>query len=119
MAVLNRVCDDRHRSIRELNPDIPDWLEAVIDRLLAKHPADRFQTAAEVADLLERRAGPRSAADGRSAPVVPGVPGPLKPKLDFDLPVAKTPHRSRRKLAVAAGLALLAIAGLGAWRRRG
>ena len=54
MAVLKRVCDDRHRPIRELNPDVPDWLEAMIDRLLAKDPADRFQTATEVADLLER-----------------------------------------------------------------
>ena len=54
MAVLKRVCEVRHRPIRELNPDVPDWLEATIDRLLAKEPADRFQTAAEVADLLEK-----------------------------------------------------------------
>ena len=54
MAVLKRVCDMRHRPIREVNPDVPDWLEAIIDRLLAKDPADRFQTAARVADLLER-----------------------------------------------------------------
>src|SRR5262249_56669734 len=31
------------------------WLEAVVARLLAKDPADRFQTAAEVAALLSRR----------------------------------------------------------------
>ena len=54
MAVMKRVCDVRHRSIREINPDVPTWLEATIDRLLAKEPADRFQTAAEVADVLER-----------------------------------------------------------------
>ena len=54
MAVLKRVCDVRHRPIREINPDVPAWLEATIDRLLAKEPADRFQTAAEVADLLEQ-----------------------------------------------------------------
>jgi serine/threonine protein kinase len=54
MAVLRRVCEDTPRSLREVNPDVPDWLEALIARLHAKAPADRFQTAAEVADLLGR-----------------------------------------------------------------
>ena len=36
-----------------LNPDVPAWLEALIARLMAKNPADRFDSAAEVADLLE------------------------------------------------------------------
>jgi serine/threonine protein kinase len=114
MAVLKRVCDDRHRSIRELDPDIPDWLEAVIDRLLAKDPADRFQTAAEVADLLERGLAHVQQPTAVPRPVVPGVPGPSLPKLDFDLPVSKPAHRPRRKLAAAAGFVLLALAGLGA-----
>jgi YVTN family beta-propeller protein len=35
-----------------VNPQIPDWLAAIIDRLHAKNPAERFQTAAEVAELL-------------------------------------------------------------------
>jgi len=114
MAVLKRVCDDRHRSIRELDPDIPDWLEAVIDRLLAKDPADRFQTAAEVADLLERGLAHVQQPTTVPRPEVPGVPGASLPVLDFDQPVAKTPHRPRRKLAVAAGVVLLALAGLDA-----
>ncbi|HKI19154.1 MAG TPA: protein kinase, partial [Isosphaeraceae bacterium] len=54
LAVLKRVCEIPHRAVRELNADVPDWLEAVIDRLLAKEPADRFHTATDVADLLER-----------------------------------------------------------------
>jgi serine/threonine protein kinase len=52
MAVLRRVCDERPRPVRSLNPDVPIWLAAVIERMLAKKPADRFQTAEEVADLL-------------------------------------------------------------------
>jgi serine/threonine protein kinase len=52
VAVLRRVCDDVPRPIREVNPDIPAELVAIIDRLLAKEPADRFQTAEEVSDLL-------------------------------------------------------------------
>ena len=54
MAVLRRVCEDNPRALQEINPDIPAWLAGIIDKLLAKAPADRFQSAAEVADLLER-----------------------------------------------------------------
>jgi serine/threonine protein kinase len=52
IAALRRVCDDTPRPIRETNPEIPAWLVEIIDRLLAKKPDERFQTAAEVADLL-------------------------------------------------------------------
>jgi serine/threonine protein kinase len=53
-GILRRITDDEPRPIRDINPEIPDWLEAVICRLHAKLPADRFQTPGEVADLLER-----------------------------------------------------------------
>lgn len=49
---IRRVCDDTPRPIREVNADVPDWLTNIIDRLLAKRPEDRFQTAHEVAQLL-------------------------------------------------------------------
>jgi WD40 repeat protein len=52
MATLKRVCEQRPRPIRDLNPDIPDWLIKIIDRLHAKDPADRYGSAAEVAALL-------------------------------------------------------------------
>jgi WD40 repeat protein len=52
MAVLRRVCDDPPRPIRVDRPEVPAWLEGIIAKLLAKDPAARFQTAAEVATLL-------------------------------------------------------------------
>jgi hypothetical protein len=52
LGVLRRVCDDAPRPIREVNPEIPEWLEAIVNKLLAKDPAERLQTAAEVANLL-------------------------------------------------------------------
>ncbi len=52
MGVLKRVSDDTPRPVRDINPDIPDWLSAIIDKLHAKTPAERFQSAAEVAELL-------------------------------------------------------------------
>ena len=53
MAVLKRVCDDTPRAIRETNPEIPDWLVAIVTKLHAKDPAERFPSAAEVAELLK------------------------------------------------------------------
>jgi serine/threonine-protein kinase len=52
IGVIRRVCDDSPRPIREINPDIPEWLCAIIDRLLAKAPQDRYASADEVAELL-------------------------------------------------------------------
>jgi serine/threonine protein kinase len=54
VAVLRRVSDDTPRSVREINPEIPEWLEAIVARLHAKSPSDRYQTALEVTELLSR-----------------------------------------------------------------
>src|SRR5262249_21895726 len=55
MAVLKRVCEETPTPIRETNPDVPDWLVAIIDKLHAKDPASRYQTAEEVAELLNQQ----------------------------------------------------------------
>ncbi|HEY7425271.1 MAG TPA: serine/threonine-protein kinase, partial [Gemmataceae bacterium] len=52
LAVIRRVCDEKPRPIREVNPDIPESLCRLIARLQAKKPADRPASAKEVADLL-------------------------------------------------------------------
>jgi serine/threonine-protein kinase len=53
LAVLRRVCEDEPRRMRQIRPEIPAWLDALVARLLAKDPAQRFQSAAEVARRLE------------------------------------------------------------------
>jgi serine/threonine protein kinase len=53
-AVIRQVCEAQPTPIRVLEPDVPGWLVEIIDRLLAKDPAERFQSASEVADLLGR-----------------------------------------------------------------
>ena len=39
LGVLRRVSDDPHRPVREVNPEVPHWLAAIVDRLLAKDRA--------------------------------------------------------------------------------
>ncbi len=53
MGVLKRVEECRPRPVRTINPEIPELLAKIIERLHAKDPAERFQSAAEVAVLLE------------------------------------------------------------------
>jgi serine/threonine protein kinase len=96
VAVLKRVCEDTPRPIRQLNPDIPDWLAGIVTRLQAKDPAARFQSAAEVAELL----GERLAALQHSGPMLPSA----------------TSARSRRKPAVLiAALLVLGLAAAGSY----
>jgi serine/threonine protein kinase/WD40 repeat protein len=54
LGVLKRVCEDPLSPIREANPNIPEWLVAVIDKLHAKDPDARYQSAVEVAELLSQ-----------------------------------------------------------------
>ncbi len=53
-GVLRRIRETAPRPIREINADIPDWLERIVLKLLSKDPASRFATATDVATLLEQ-----------------------------------------------------------------
>jgi serine/threonine protein kinase len=52
VVVLRQVCELTPVPVRQLNPAVPPWLAAVVERLHAKHPADRLASASEVAELL-------------------------------------------------------------------
>jgi len=52
LAVLRRITDTEPRPIRQINAEIPQWLAAVIDALLAKAPKDRLGSAASLSRLL-------------------------------------------------------------------
>src|SRR6202008_2797207 len=52
VAVLKRVAEEPPRPIPEIIPETPDWLCAIITKLHAKNPDDRYQSAREVADVL-------------------------------------------------------------------
>lgn len=54
MGVLRRVSDEQPRDVRSINSEMPRWFATIVKKLHAKKPADRYQTAAEVADILGR-----------------------------------------------------------------
>lgn len=50
LAILNRICTEKHRPVREVNPDVPPAVAAIVDRLLEKNTSVRYQSANEVRD---------------------------------------------------------------------
>jgi hypothetical protein len=104
MGVLKRVCEANPTPVRETNPEVPDWLAELIARLHARDPAGRFQTAAEVAELLGRHL-----AHVQHPSVVPH-PAAARPG---DETTPARPPASGKRWAVAAGVLVAAIAVLG------
>ncbi|MCX7422074.1 MAG: bifunctional serine/threonine-protein kinase/formylglycine-generating enzyme family protein, partial [Planctomycetia bacterium] len=134
IAVLRRVVEDTPRPLQEILPEIPDWLVAIVTKLLAKKPEDRFQTAKEVADLLARCQSELQ-LNGQVTCVAPTVghvsnvpaPNPVKPipttTVSITKPVEPSPssehvenvlHEKRRRpfLIAATLIAFAAIVGL-------
>jgi eukaryotic-like serine/threonine-protein kinase len=48
LAVLHRICREKHRPVRQCNKDVPDELANLIDRLLEKKPSRRLASAEDV-----------------------------------------------------------------------
>jgi tRNA A-37 threonylcarbamoyl transferase component Bud32 len=101
-AVLRRVSDETPRPIREVNPDVPEPLCRLIERLQAKKPADRPASAKEVADLL---AGLLAELNGGRSGEPSGAPILQRPP--------QLPRPARRRWLWAAAAVVLLCAGLG------
>lgn len=69
--------------VRSLRPDVPPELDTLVTRLLARNPAGRFASAAQVQRELDHVAESRAlarTAPPRTAPARTGVPGPGIPE---------------------------------------
>ncbi len=53
LGILRQVADQPARALRDISPQTPDWLVETIEKLMAKSPIDRFQSAGELARLLD------------------------------------------------------------------
>ena len=111
------------RSPREVNPDVPEALEALTANLLAKNPEDRYTGAAGLIDDLERvRSGlPPAAAKEteRMAASLPPSPGgqtkrtAAQPPVTVPVEAPERGGRRRGKLFPALAALLLVLALLG------
>ncbi|MBL8890377.1 MAG: serine/threonine protein kinase [Planctomycetaceae bacterium] len=71
LAILNQIANQKPSPVRSVNSDIPQVLAQVIERLLEKKPADRFQSAAELSDFLEQYLAYLHQPEIRRQPQVP------------------------------------------------
>jgi hypothetical protein len=62
-------------AIRQLRPEVPEALAAVLDRLLAKDPADRYATPDEVGRALEPFVTGGAGSSGETVPEASTVSG--------------------------------------------
>src|SRR5262249_12037970 len=103
VAVLRRLCDEDPRPVREVNPEVPDWLAQIVARLHEKNPSERFQSAEELAELLSRHL-----AHLQQPALIPR-PAPLVRR--------RKANPAPRRLALAIALmSMLGLAAAGAWR---
>jgi tRNA A-37 threonylcarbamoyl transferase component Bud32 len=113
VAVSMKHVNDPLRPPRELNPEIPEELNALITKLLAKDPDGRYESAAQLAEDLRRL------HDGLP-PINAGLPGDaagstrVAPRATVPLP----PRRGRGlriSWILTAALALVALLGAIGW----
>jgi serine/threonine-protein kinase len=50
------IANEPHQSVTSVRGELPKWLDEILDRALAKSPADRFESAAAMAAALRRAA---------------------------------------------------------------
>jgi len=51
-ALMHRIAAERHRPVTELDAELPAVFDRILDRALAKSPADRYQRAGDMANDL-------------------------------------------------------------------
>jgi WD40 repeat protein/serine/threonine protein kinase len=101
LAVLKRVAEHTARPIREIIPEVPEWLCAIVAKLHAKDPAERFPSAAGVAELLAQHLA------HVQQPQVAPLPRPFERK--------RPAGRRLWQPAVAAGVLLAILGAFGAY----
>ncbi len=83
-AIISSVAEAVTDDVSELAPDLPGWLVDLIERLHAENPAERYQSAGDVArvlreELLKMRGLTRTRGPVRSEPdSPPGHPSPKR-----------------------------------------
>jgi serine/threonine-protein kinase len=76
VAIAYRHVQDQPEPIRSINPDVPADFEAIVDKLLAKQPIERYASAEDLrADLRRFRQGEPVLAAAAATAAVPAAAG--------------------------------------------
>lgn len=71
LSVMRRITESEPTPIQEINPNIPEWMIAVITKLMTKSIQDRLSSAAEVRELLEALLSHVQQPSSSSLPTLP------------------------------------------------
>jgi serine/threonine-protein kinase len=120
---LFRVLNQKHVPLSERRPDLPPAIDEVVDRALAKHARDRFNSpwafAMTLKGVLRADAGTASDSVNETAGAATDTAGPSSDWSSRDLSVARlVPHSralSPRLWATISAAAGLILGGLGVW----
>lgn len=52
-SVMRQIIDEVPTPVCDVNPDVPDWLSGIVEKLMAKDKSERFSSAAKVHQLLD------------------------------------------------------------------
>ncbi|MFC4071812.1 serine/threonine-protein kinase [Actinoplanes subglobosus] len=124
LAVLAQLL---HGKPPELPPDVPAEAAALVSRAMARDPAQRFASAAELATAARKLATPAPTAPATpttpTAPAAPATPADdtkvVVPRVSAPTRLAGSPQAGRRWTAVTvAVVAAILLAGAGAWGGR-
>jgi serine/threonine-protein kinase len=124
LAMLQRQIRDTPIPLAVHGQNLPDWCDQIVQRALAKTPADRFQTAVEFRSTLATATGPLPMADLAKTFAAPGSLAPLSTGITDTInlaggasvldrrppaavPVTATSHRTRIMWVRAAAALLL------------
>ncbi len=83
VAMIHSQLNDPPAPLRQHRPELPDWLDKVLARALAKSPAERYQTAAQLRDALQ--VGQKGVSSSQAMPLLPE-------QLEATLPMATPPE---------------------------
>jgi tetratricopeptide (TPR) repeat protein/tRNA A-37 threonylcarbamoyl transferase component Bud32 len=102
------------RPPRQLKPNIPEPIERIILRAMAKNPVDRFQTAEEMAEALRAaRVSTGSLAIPRTGELPPTLPAPVEQRVPAAPAAldagASRPAGGRRLWLAGAGVAAVVL----------
>ncbi|HEY6546537.1 MAG TPA: protein kinase, partial [Vicinamibacteria bacterium] len=96
-SVLYKVMQEEPKAARELVPGLPLVLQQLLEKAMAKKPAERFQNAGEFGDFLERAR--EAIAGGRGGEALPGLvpPTATHPADTARLPASSLPPNTAHR----------------------